>query len=110
MLLHYANISFVNAMGSHERRDVCHVCGNILVDGMKQRLFDSAAGRLASLLASITARPVVKGDGLPTLLCKSCHRKLERSKNWSVHAFSITKYQVLLNQSEVRTNIPILRR
>ena len=41
--LHYTNI---NAMGSHEkRRGCCRVCCDILVDGMKRQLFDSAAER-----------------------------------------------------------------
>ena len=46
--------------------------------GWTRRLFDSAAGTLAKTLASVTARPVVKGDGLPTLLCRTCQRKLEK--------------------------------
>ena len=36
----------INVMGSHEqRRDICRVCSDILVDGMKRRLFESAAER-----------------------------------------------------------------
>ena len=70
-----------STMGSHERRrDVCCVSGDILVYSWTRRLFDSAAGTLARTLASVTARPVVKGDGLPTLLCRTCQRKLEKTK------------------------------
>ncbi len=40
------HIIFVSAMRSHERlRDVCRVCRDILLDGMKQGLFNSAADR-----------------------------------------------------------------
>ena len=38
------------------------------------------AGSYKRSTSETTARPVVKGDGLATLLCMSCHRKLENIK------------------------------
>ena len=47
----------LSATGSHEQGgDVCRVCGDILVYGWTQRLFDSAAGTLARTLAKVHSR------------------------------------------------------
>ena len=75
--MHYTNIPFVNGMRFHkQRREVCRVYVDILVNGMKLQLFASAAEQKQSnrSTSETTARQIAKGDGLATLFC---HRKLD---------------------------------